>query len=259
MEFLFSAWFPGRDRVVLETRWCEQCGFLCYAPRPEAPDIEAKYRALLELGIPLGAGAPDPGRAERVHRTLAGSDRIIDVGGGDGRLLEPFAAAGAECFVVDYNREPVAGVTWLGETLADVPAGMRFDDAILSHVLEHLADPGDVVRQVAGVLEDHGRLYAEVPVEVWRGTQVGVDPLTHVNWFTAASLDRLLRRNGFAPQRVRTCWGSYAGERIEVAIAVARLDHVPAAAEPAIETRERLHPSSIARLRHRAARIRSGC
>ena len=259
MEFLFGTWFPGRDRVVLETRWCEDCGFLCYAPRPEAADIDAKYRALMELGVAPGSGGADRPRAERVHRELGGARRVLDVGGGDGRLLAPFAERGAECFVVDYNREPAAGVTWLAETVDAVSPGERFDAAILSHVLEHVADPAGLVRSVAALLEPAGRLYAEVPLEIWNGTPVGRDPLTHVNWFTCASLEQLLRRHGLVPQRVRACWGTYADARLEVAIAVAVPGRAIPAPGAARETERRLRPSPVARVRRRAARIRSGC
>ncbi len=38
-----------------------------------------------------------------------------------------------------------------------------FDGAILSHVLEHIADPGDLLKSLRGVMKTGGQMYIEVP------------------------------------------------------------------------------------------------
>ena len=112
----------------------------------------------------------------------------LDFGGGDGKLLAPFVDAGHDCYLVDYNTEPLPGVKKLADTLDGVDD--TFDAIICSHVLEHVADPLGTLRDLRARLRPGGRIYAEVPSEVWRGIPIERDPVTHVNFFTVASFGR---------------------------------------------------------------------
>ena len=262
-DFVFASWLPGQDKVVLQELLCARCGLVTYAPRPSADDLREKYAALQRLGIEPGAPGEGPAgddRPARLAETLrdrlpARDARVLDVGGGDGRLLAGLVARGVACAVVDYNRETVAGVAKLGDTLDDVPAGERFDAVVLSHVLEHVASPREMVRAVAGLLRPDGVVYAEVPVELWRGTPVAVDPVTHVNHFAGPSLRALLRCNGYRVLTSTEGMGSYNGHPLEVTSAVATRGRETNDEDPAALVRRRLSPSMLARARRRGATL----
>jgi SAM-dependent methyltransferase len=231
LRVLFEVWQPDSDEVDLRVVICARCGFVCYLPRPDEGELEAKYRFLLEEEAPSGvqlerAIRADRARAERTYDAVARhaartSGRVLDYGGAEGRLLMPFRDHAWECELVDYPEGTLPGVKRLGATLDDVPAGRRYDAVICSHVLEHLAEPGAVLRALREILKPDGVLFAEVPVDLWRGPPIARDPVTHVNFFTPLTLEQLLARNGY---RVRECagiTGSYAGVVKDVAVAVA--------------------------------------
>lgn len=134
-DFFFRAWAPGLRELELSVLLCLSCGVVVFSPRPSERDVERKYEALHALGVAPGGSAEsasgrdlDRRRSELVLTLLAERGRrpteapsVLDIGGGDGKLMSAFAQAGWRSFVVDYNAEPVRGVTRLGRTLADVP------------------------------------------------------------------------------------------------------------------------------------------
>jgi len=84
---------------------------------------------------------------------------VLDYGGGDGQLMQPFLQANCHCDLVDYAPHQLAGVRKIGDTLASVPADRSYDLVIASHVVEHLADPLAVVASLAERLAAGGLLY----------------------------------------------------------------------------------------------------
>lgn len=233
---LFDLWFPGRERVELHTQFCRYCGFVCYAPRPETSDILAKYRYLQQTEKDIGGQANvsskgmrlDERRALRIRDHLArytrlSGRRLLDIGGGDGKLLAPFQAEGCQCCIVDYNVHPRRGVHRFGDTIQDVPPGEKFDLLICSHVLEHVAEPIPFLVDLHRLVGPNGLLYLEVPLEVWKRISILVrEPVTHVNFFTPSSLATGLARAGFEALRCEAGLGSYGDARIEIVWAVAR-------------------------------------
>lgn len=85
-----------------------------------------------------------------------------------------------------------------------------FDCVLCSHVLEHLIDPGAVLRRIHKCLPDHGNLVVGLPnILFWkqrlhfvrgkfRYTQGGLMDETHFRFFDWASAQDLLRDAGYA-------------------------------------------------------------
>ncbi|MGC2048960.1 MAG: class I SAM-dependent methyltransferase [Gallionella sp.] len=201
---LFKVWFPGKESVTLTSVVCEGCGFVCFTPRPSEDDINAKYKFLStdpETGneISLDLASDEPRAADicqRLHPFLPKQASILNFGGGNGRLLRPFILDGHRCYLVDYPGEILPSIYYMGATLSNIPIGQRFDVIICSHVLEHLADPYVLVANLKHYLLETGTLYVEVPVEIWKHPPLPIEPVTHINYFTPASLLHLLERAG---------------------------------------------------------------
>jgi len=147
-------------------------------------------------------------------RPLAGTT-ILDIGCGWGQSMRYLASRGAVCSGFDPAPEAVAHVqscglecVQAGMERMDVFAGRRFDVVMLMNVLEHLADPVQVVRDIhRSVLNDGGLLIIEVPNE-FNAFQVAgqqlhglpqwwVAPPAHLNYFSASTLAKLLDASGF--------------------------------------------------------------
>lgn len=226
---LFEVWFPDADVVLLSSRRCSSCDLVCYSPRPDSADLAAKYRFLMEAKGPRDAAVElDATRAARVYETVcAGRSkpfRVLDVGGGDGRLMLPFLAQGVECYLVDYGKWILEGVQRLGSTLADVPQTMSFDIVICSHVLEHVSYPRRLLEDIRRILCDGGIVYLEVPLEVFRNNAwnpILAEPVTHISFFTTTTLRHLLLATGYQTNLLEECAGTYEGRPLPIIRAVA--------------------------------------
>lgn len=201
---LFERWFPGAQEITLTSIYCVRCGFMSYRPRPQREDLVAKYRFLGAEDRPhpqfasAAARKLDRRRADWVWATLQPSLprrrlKVLDYGGGDGKLMQPFLEQGHECCLLDYSEQQIPGVTRIGAELEDLPAGLVFDVIIASHVLEHVPQPREDLRKLRAHLAADGFIYCEVPSEILGGLWIDNDPVTHINFFTLQSFRRLLR------------------------------------------------------------------
>lgn len=206
-EVLFDVWHERIEQVSLQTVACSRCGFSTFLPRPTDDEIRIKYEyinAHPSSAPEFGRDLPtDRTRSKELFRTLKPllRDRtaaILDFGGGKGRLLHSFVEAGFRCGVVDYVDSVMPGVDYLGRELADLPADARFDMIICSHVIEHLAEPMAAIQELRERLQDDGKLYVEVPLEIWKRAPPSMDPVTHINFFTRESLRTLMEGSGLA-------------------------------------------------------------
>lgn len=261
---LFEIWMPGADRAVLEVLVCRACGFTFYSPRPTEQEVEAKYRFLqqhdpmTDLGSDVSA---DLARSEALFAKLdmyvRPGSRVLDCGGGTGKLMRAFLAAGCEAFLVDYCTEPIEGVKKLGDTLEDVDPGERFDLAVSSHVLEHLVDPVGHARRIGDFLHHEGVLYAEVPFELHPYMEcIARDPVTHLNYFTLTSLGRTMEAASLSVRAREQGHTVYAGWPIQTLSVVAdkRPADSSAAADGFAEAMGHLTPSLRTRLKRMVGR-----
>lgn len=194
---LFERWAVGQDVVDYQSGMCSACGFVSNLPRPDEREIDAKYRFLAELGQDYGRDeTPEVQRSRSralytfLRSSITRGGNILDFGGGDGRLMRTFAEEGHECFLVDYNDSPKPYVRKLGDTIDEVPDVVKFGGIVCSHVIEHVAGPVDILRQLADRLKRPGVLFVEVPMEIWGRAPLSIEPVTHVNFFVPATLSR---------------------------------------------------------------------
>jgi len=164
-------------------------------------------------------------RAEAVQHLPRPVGRVLDVGCGEAGANGPLRAAGA---------------TWISgiEVVADVAAvaGQRYDEVVVADaaeavdrvsgpfdtilcydVLEHLVDPGELLRKLRDVAVDGGVLHVSVPNArhisliadlAFRGTfgytEWGHRDATHLRWFTRKDMTRLLSESGWRVEAVHS-------------------------------------------------------
>ena len=199
----------------------------------------------------------------------AGS-RVLDYGCGPGRVLDRLKPAGWETFGI----EPALKSAFTRHTeLVTPPPAPTFHLVIVHHVLEHLLNPLDVLRQLAASMVDGGIIYISVPrldaIDRHGDLRYCINSHGHVMSYTRDCLTALLAMAGLdaidvqndaeldglltngEPRRLRV----FARKGPTAVIPAAPL----AAAERALRGyRARFEPASTGRLAALPVRLRAG-
>ncbi len=172
---------------------------------------------------PKPEGYYGQGRPDLVARLPRPLGRVLDVGCGEGATAKALRAAGAT-WVGGVEVQPAAAERAEG-ALDEVVTGAVEDvlhrlsgpyDTFLAYdVLEHLLDPGAVLRSLHSQAAAGARLHVSLPNArhwtllrdlAWRGTfgytDAGHRDETHVRWFTRSDAVALLESSGWRVQRV---------------------------------------------------------
>lgn len=219
---------------------CDRC-FLAYvSPRPGQEEIadyygHAYYTTLESTGTANGLKnqgykiiASNP-RFQRLLRPLLnfhiilpppfGHKRVLDIGCGNGRLLDRFRSCGWET----YGTEMLSGAAQIAKSKGhdvriskDVetcgwPPGY-FDVIVLCHALEHFPNPLDLLSSCWKLLSDDGLIAIEVPnfgcrdSNIYGASWLGLQIPQHLVHWTKATLGAALEKCHFSIER----WDFYS-------------------------------------------------
>jgi 2-polyprenyl-3-methyl-5-hydroxy-6-metoxy-1,4-benzoquinol methylase len=214
------------DRRVLE---CGGCGLQFAETYPEIHDADSGI-----YGDEYFAPALDK-RHERerifeellaeIEGVLGRRGRLLDVGCGEGGLIEAAARAGWQAegteissTMIRYANEERGLVVHKG-VLEDVPLETRaYDAVVMNHVLEHVRDPQSTLSRVCRLLAPGGLVRVEVPnlasfssrlKNMQSRLHLKADPWKHYStghhfwFFTPQTLRRTVRAAGLAIVRVQ--------------------------------------------------------
>lgn len=147
-------------------------------------------------------------RMRFIPRAGAGR-RLLDVGAGNGDFLLRARAAGWEVVGVEPDPAAVAAARRAGLDVREggihavTDEAGRFDVITMHHVIEHVHDPRQTLRDAFALLRSGGRLYLETPNVTSQGHARfgrhwrGLEPPRHLVLFHWDSLEHLLREIGF--------------------------------------------------------------
>ncbi len=226
--------FPPLQRVTSDCRpWpaggrlvvCPRCGMV-HKPADEAfhAEIDAIYAGYAiyhqsggaeqrsfdtDSGIQSARSARLIGRLGDALR-LPNQGRLLDVGCGNGATLRAFSAirpgwtsVGTE--LDDRHRaevEAIPGASFAAGPLTGIDG--RFDLVTLIHVLEHIVEPIDFLRTLAGVIAPGGHLLVEVPHHPDNPFELLI--ADHRSHFTTATLPFALATAGYEVDIVTDGW-----------------------------------------------------
>lgn len=208
--------------------YCRNCGLVVQNPRPtsfgERYDEEyfeyeiANQENFFDLML---KGLDDAAFFEELVPTLPNHRRILDIGCATGRLLHHFKVLGWDTAGVDLCSKSAAygnreyGVNIVAKALDDAAFPEEFFSvAHASHLIEHVGNPSELVREVARILLPGGvficvtptldGLQARILGSRWRSAIPD-----HMTLFSKATLTMLLEGAGFGIELVRS-WGGIA-------------------------------------------------
>jgi SAM-dependent methyltransferase len=194
---------------------CEACGTSAVHPLPSDGELADYYAGAAGRDVRAAerpeAVAP---RLERLHASHArnlelvtrhvqlplGEERAaLDFGCGIGGWLDALAAAGWRTSGIEPGRRAAAVASRRHRLLERIPDRPTFDLVVVHHTLEHLRDPGDVLRRLATALSPGGAIWISVPNAERLGEHRDIDYMwsdKHLCAFTTAALESLLARAG---------------------------------------------------------------
>ncbi len=153
----------------------------------------------------------DRRRLSIIRRAVSGlqSVRWLDVGCGDGTLLQSGATAGWQVHGVEMQPDLARskGLT-VYSSLQQASQKGPFDVITLWHVLEHLTEPDNDLQLISNLLSPHGKLIVAVPdagclAARWFGPHwLHWDVPRHVTHFEASTLTQIMIDHSYQVQQL---------------------------------------------------------
>jgi SAM-dependent methyltransferase len=148
------------------------------------------------------AHQPDTGPVELFLAPYVKTPPSVLDWGGDTGDNTPFAASARAVDIFDISDQPV--VRGARRVSLEDLRGAAYDLVVLSHVLEHVPQPAELVRAAAATLAKDAILYVEVPYEAMIAAAPASRDLAvakkhwheHVNFFTEQAMRALLTSCG---------------------------------------------------------------
>jgi len=147
---------------------------------------------------------------------------VLDVGCAAGALLAMLKERGWETHGVEISGPQAAYCRERGLDVSELPLeenkfpNHSFDAILASHLIEHLNNPGNFVREVHRLLKPNGRFYVTTPniaglqARIF-GSRWRSAIFDHLYLFSIKTLRKLLENAGFTVERVKTWGGLGAG------------------------------------------------
>ena len=234
MTHLFSVRDYRRPQLAetFEVAWCAACGYGKIVAALSPDRVATFYEIAYYTHGSSSRTQTEQTYLRRVRRHLAWRfdqgksfkppevgvpGRVVDLGCGAGESLRNLANAGFSVVGIEPDARARAVAAAFGEvhcgTAESLPSFIqdnrrKFDYALMLHVLEHTIQPERALKNVYGLLKDHGKLIVEVPNCQARGfTEFGpywpwTDVPRHLHFFTRRSLTQFLESAGFQVQGV---------------------------------------------------------
>jgi len=139
---------------------------------------------------------------------LRGAGRLLDIGCNEGRNLRIYARNGFQAEGLELNETAAAEARRAGFDvhiclLGEFRPAYSFDAAVLSNVLEHALDPGQMLSDVQRILAHSGQLRISCPnSRSWLRTVFGKWWINwhvpfHISHFSTETLRKLLEDTGY--------------------------------------------------------------
>ncbi|MGN6555669.1 MAG: class I SAM-dependent methyltransferase [Verrucomicrobiota bacterium] len=197
-----------------DLRRCRACGLVRLSPRPESQAMATLYQPQHYTAPRHGLVRHLEGMILRERVSFVGSHargkRVLDIGCGSGTFLQEMAEGGYEVNGLDpYQTDTAAIPEPLRDRIRNEPfesacyPAENFDIITLWHVLEHLAQPVEILQRIWRFLAPTGVLILEVPNFAsrearWLGPHwYNLDVPYHFWHFTPEAVQAIASKAGF--------------------------------------------------------------
>ena len=153
---------------------------------------------------------------EVMFLTAQSGGKVLDIGCGSGERLEKMRSLGWTVSGIDFDEKAVgiAKSRGLDVSCGTIPGTWfpteSFDVVIMNHVIEHVPDPIELLRECNRILKPGGKVVLTTPNSSCWGHRLfkknwrGLEPPRHLHVFCPSSMEQTLRRAGFGVVLVRS-------------------------------------------------------
>ncbi|MBI3021754.1 MAG: methyltransferase domain-containing protein [Candidatus Omnitrophica bacterium] len=198
---------PQADHfATLEVVRCQMCGHL-YNRAYHAALADRMYRGELLSNVPVHVTMTKNLEqiADWIGRSQYADKRVIEIGAGSGHLARILAQVATQVQIFEPCRGlraemlPEANITVIHEPFSSSAVDRPADLIVCRQVLEHVADPLAMLRDIRAALSATGSIYLEVPRAEYIEEHAALFDLhyAHVQYFHEPNLLRLAARAGF--------------------------------------------------------------
>ena len=218
-ENIFSTiWvLPGLMPTEIGFSICPDCGSVCQSPSVSFDNMMNYYSSIAVYTNPGREYKPSIAKIrdldEQIQFIKRGIDELPDsvlqIGSSDGYTLSRFRDAGVHRVL---GVEPGTASVALAKKLYDIDSvhcvaeefstSEKFDLILLTHVLEHLYEPGSVLEKCRSIQNksEEGYIYVEVPLMAKPSSLCpGFFSFEHINYYTKENILRSLYDAGYFP------------------------------------------------------------
>jgi 2-polyprenyl-3-methyl-5-hydroxy-6-metoxy-1,4-benzoquinol methylase len=232
----YTVVFPKGYAQVHQIVRCNHCALMYANPQElidcnafEEYDKKAQTEEFQQYFNKQHVQLPDNLRVLKVlNDTFPQRGRLLEIGSYLGIFLDHIRSAGwdvtgLEPFhtVAEYSRKTY-GLNVIEKLLPDAKFPNRdFDVVIMLHVIEHLPNPAEYIREIRRILKPGGMLVVETPrfdslmFKVMGRRERSLSNCDgHIYFFTVPSLSALLERNGFNVEKVDLVGRTLTADRL---------------------------------------------
>jgi len=197
---------------------CENCGIMLLNPQPSNAELAEKYTEGYFLNTKETALLKSK-TAELYLEKLKTTGKLLEIGCGDGYLLEVAEQKGWEVTGVEYSADACEkarqklkrGKVQQGELIdAKLPEN-HYDACIIADVIEHVRDIRSFLTEIHRVLKPNGALVIATPsTDSWsarlmRDKWMEFKP-EHLTYFNSSTLRTALFNAGFINTKIESGW-----------------------------------------------------
>ena len=207
-----------KDRYGLyyPTGICIKCGNLQQASYLNSESLnkfyESHYRDLYKTGSPEQLFLSQYFKAATKIESFIGEielKNILEIGSGPGGILKYFEhKKNSKVLGIDLDQRYLDygiknGLELINSDVETFQSKNKYDLIIVCHVLEHLKNPGDLLKNLKSFLNEEGSIYIEVPSleslknGLYGGNFEAFRHLAHVSHFTEKSMRDLIYISGY--------------------------------------------------------------
>jgi len=166
------------------------------------------YVVYMMIRILLPVSSYLDAKSRHIFKVKGGAGKLLDIGCGNGEFLKFANSYGWNVVGVDFDKHAVTearsgGLDVRAGGIDVIDSAERFDFISLSHVIEHVYDPVELLRSCYSLLNDGGTLWLETPniesigYALYKSNWRGLEPPRHIVLFNQASLREMLSKSGF--------------------------------------------------------------